>query len=78
MEIRDGDAKDFLFADLISGRSVEVSDHNKYPCHTEHEVILRLAGGKGNFSYGGREDGGEFLQQLGERGFEHKLQDCAF
>jgi len=41
MEIRDGDAEDFSFTDLISGRSVEVSDHNKYPDHTEHEVMLR-------------------------------------
>ncbi len=46
MEIRDGDTDDFFFTDLISGGSLEVFEHNKYPDHTRHEVILRLAGRK--------------------------------
>jgi len=43
MEIRDGDINGFLFTDLISGGPIEVFDHNKYPDHTEHYIILRLA-----------------------------------
>jgi hypothetical protein len=46
MGIRDGNINDFLLTDLISGGSLEVFDHNKYPDHTEHSVILRFAGGK--------------------------------
>jgi len=45
MEIRGWNINDFLLTGLISGGSLEVLDHNKYPDHTEYEVTLGLAGG---------------------------------